>query len=79
MAVDEYKRINGRPFPSWSEIFEIVQYLGYRKVADRAGHINTASGAEVLQSEAGAAEAEAKAEAEAEAASTKYADATPTE
>jgi len=77
MAVDEYKRINERPFPSWSEIFEIVQYLGYRKVADRAGHINTASGAEVLQSEAGAAEAEA--EAEAEAASTNYADATPTE
>ena len=73
MAIDEYKRINDRPFPSWSEIFEIVQYLGYRKVADRAVHINTASGAEVLKSEAGAAEAEAK------AASTEYANATPTE
>ena len=48
MAVDEYKRINERPFPSWSEVFEIVQYLGYRKVAPQAGHINTASGAEVL-------------------------------
>ena len=68
MAVDEYKRINDRPFPSWSEIFEIVQYLGYRKVADRAVHINTASGAEVLQSETCAAEAEL--EAEAGAAST---------
>ncbi|MFN0198015.1 MAG: hypothetical protein ACKVT0_14815 [Planctomycetaceae bacterium] len=52
MAVDEYKRINERPFPSWSEIFEIVQYLGYRKVADRAEHINTASGLEVLDSPA---------------------------
>lgn len=40
MAIDDYKRINGRPFPSWSEIFEIVQYLGYRRVADRAEHIN---------------------------------------
>ncbi len=30
MAVDEYKRVNERPFPSWSEVFEIVQYLGYR-------------------------------------------------
>ncbi len=71
MAVDEYKRINERPFPSWSEIFEIVQYLGYRKVADRAVHINTASGAEVLETEAGAAEAES--------ASTEFAAATPTE
>ena len=48
MAVDEYKKINERPFPSWSEVFEIMQYLGYRKVAARAEHINTASGAEVL-------------------------------
>ena len=48
MAIDEYKRINERPFPSWTEVFEIMQYLGYRKVAERAEHINTASGAEVL-------------------------------
>lgn len=48
MAIDQYKRINDRPFPSWSEVFEIIQYLGYRKVADRANHINTASGSEVL-------------------------------
>ena len=53
MAIDEYKRINERPFPSWTEVFEIIQYLGYRKVAAKAEHINTASGAEVLESEAG--------------------------
>ena len=58
MAVDEYKRINERPFPSWSEIFEIVQYLGYRKVAPCAQHINSASGSEVLESESDAAERE---------------------
>ena len=40
MAIDEYKRINSRPFPTWSEIFEIAQYLGYRRVAERAEHIN---------------------------------------
>jgi len=40
MAIDEYKRINDRPFPAWSEIFEIIHYLGYRRVADRAEHIN---------------------------------------
>ncbi len=53
MAIDEYKKINERPFPSWTEVFEIMQYLGYRKVAPRADHINTASGAVVLESHAG--------------------------
>ena len=61
MAIDEYKRINERPFPSWSEIFEIVQYLGYRKVAEQAKHINTASGAEVLESPSGGAARESPA------------------
>ncbi len=32
-AVDEYKRVNHRPFPSWTEILDLVLYLGYRKVA----------------------------------------------
>lgn len=57
MAIDEYKRINERPFPSWSEVFEIIQYLGYRKVEAQATHINTASGSEVLESHAGNAPA----------------------
>lgn len=47
-TIDDYKRINERPFPSWSEVFEIIHFLGYRKVAPRAEHINTASGSEVL-------------------------------
>jgi hypothetical protein len=33
MAVDTYKRLNSRPFPSWTEVLEIVKQLGYRKVA----------------------------------------------
>lgn len=40
MAIDEYKRVNERPFPSWTEIFELIMYLGYRKVAPQAGHVN---------------------------------------
>lgn len=40
MAVDEYKRVNRRPYPTISELFEIAIYLGYRKVADRADHVN---------------------------------------
>ena len=32
-AIDEYKRVNKRPFPSYTEVLEIVKALGYRKVA----------------------------------------------
>ena len=33
-AVDSYKRANNRPFPSFTELLEIVKALGYRKVAE---------------------------------------------
>ena len=32
-AIDEYKRANGKPFPTWTEILDLMLYLGYRKVA----------------------------------------------
>ena len=32
-AIDEYKRKHQRPFPSWSEILDIVKGLGYSKAA----------------------------------------------
>ncbi len=28
-AIDEYKRLNQRPFPSWGEILEVLKALGY--------------------------------------------------
>ena len=34
MAVDEYKRENARPFPTWTEVLELIKALGYRKVAE---------------------------------------------
>ena len=34
MAIDEYKKQNQRPFPSWTEVLEVVKALGYRKVAE---------------------------------------------
>ncbi len=43
MAIDEYKRVNERPFPSWTEIFEIIHFLGYRKVTGRAEHVNAST------------------------------------
>ena len=34
MAIDEYKRSNTRPFPTWTEVLEVIRALGYRKVAE---------------------------------------------
>ena len=30
-AIDDYKRLHNRPFPSWSEVLEILKQLGYEK------------------------------------------------
>lgn len=40
MAMDEYKRANKKPFPSWTEVLEVLKYLGYRKVADVGEHVD---------------------------------------
>jgi hypothetical protein len=40
MAMDEYKRANKRPFPSWTEVLEVIKYLGYRKVAEVGQHVD---------------------------------------
>jgi hypothetical protein len=31
-AIDRYRRESGRPFPTWSEVLEVVRALGYEKV-----------------------------------------------
>jgi len=33
-AMDQYKRANRRPFPTWSEVLEVLRSLGYRKTED---------------------------------------------
>src|SRR5262249_48692782 len=30
-AMDQYKRDNRRPFPTWSEVLEVMRAFGYRK------------------------------------------------
>jgi len=35
-AMDQYKRDNRRPFPTWSEVLEVLLAIGYRKVAEPA-------------------------------------------
>lgn len=34
MAIDRYKKENQRPFPTWTEVLEIIKALGYRLVAE---------------------------------------------
>ena len=33
-AMDLYKRRNRRPFPTWSEVLEVLRSLGYRKTEE---------------------------------------------
>jgi len=42
-AVEEYRRINDRRFPTLSEIYDIVLWLGYRPVSAQLGSIEEAS------------------------------------
>ena len=30
-GVDAFKRVNQRPFPTWTEVLEVIRKLGYRK------------------------------------------------
>ncbi len=36
MAIEEYKKKNARPFPTWTEVLEVIKALGYRRVAEPA-------------------------------------------
>lgn len=33
-AIDAYKRVNHRPYPTWTEVLEVIRKLGYRKTTD---------------------------------------------
>jgi len=30
-AINDYKRLNSRPFPNWSEVLDVIKSLGYGK------------------------------------------------
>jgi hypothetical protein len=31
LAIDAFKRVNGKSFPNWTDVLEVVRKLGYRK------------------------------------------------
>jgi hypothetical protein len=35
MAIETYKKVNKRMFPTWTEVLEVIRQLGYRKVRAR--------------------------------------------
>jgi len=36
LAIDEFKRVNGKSFPNWTDVLEVVRKLGYRKTMPSA-------------------------------------------
>jgi len=32
-AVEAFKRANGKPYPTWTDVLEVIRLLGYRKTA----------------------------------------------
>lgn len=36
MAIETYKKVNKRMFPTWTEVLEVMKQLGYRKVVGRS-------------------------------------------
>ena len=35
MAVETYKKVNRKLFPTWTEVLEVIEQLGYKKVEPR--------------------------------------------
>lgn len=35
MAIETFKKVNKRLYPSWTEVLEVIEQLGYRKVSHR--------------------------------------------
>ena len=35
MAIEAFKKVNHRLYPTWTEVLEVFQQLGYRKVSAR--------------------------------------------
>jgi hypothetical protein len=56
MAMNEYKRRSGRMFPTWSEVLEVLQGLGYEKVEPGVpmGHQDRVVGGRSIAAAAGA-------------------------
>ena len=39
-AIDAFKRVNDKPFPTWTEVLEVIRKLGYRKTQPSTLRLN---------------------------------------
>jgi hypothetical protein len=51
MAIEMYKKLNKRMYPTWTEILEVFNQLGYRKVMPREISLETAPEAPLFDDE----------------------------
>lgn len=42
MAIDAYKRVNQTPYPTWTEVLEVIRKLGYRKTQSSELNLSSA-------------------------------------
>ena len=41
LAIETYKKVNKKMFPTWTEVLEVITHLGYRKVMTRDIHLES--------------------------------------
>lgn len=72
MAIDAFKRVNEKTFPSWTDVLEVIRKLGYRKTMK--SELNLGGQAEDWTERADAPAAVAKVESADDAAADADAD-----
>lgn len=53
-AINDYKKFNNAPFPTWTEVLDVIKYLGYRRVAEVGEFALTPQGRRADQADGGA-------------------------
>jgi hypothetical protein len=48
MAIETYKKVNKRLFPTWTEVLEVINQLGYKKVQNRTIRLENCPEPEIL-------------------------------
>lgn len=43
-AIQRFKQVNSKPFPTWTEVLQVVKLLGYRKVEPSAYDVEEKAG-----------------------------------
>jgi len=52
MAIETYKKVNKKMYPTWTEVLEVMQQLGYRKVEHRDIQLENVPEPELLKKSA---------------------------